>query len=137
MKRLTLLSIAALMAGSSLAQNGAPKINVDWWFDLYHQHDFGRPGTGDFVNGRGIDIANKRAELAFAQVGASMAPAPWGFTLQVYAGRGPELIHLAEPGGMNNTKNIRQAYVTYAVPGLSPRYGGPGQVRHLDRLRGH
>ena len=89
------------------------------YLDSYYQYDFGRPGNGDTVNGRGFDIAHNRSNLVFAEFDLSRpttAKSPFGFTLALYAGRGPEIIHLTEPGGRNKYRYVRQAYVTYASP---------------------
>jgi hypothetical protein len=103
-------------AAAAKAQQSNP-IKFGGYLDGYFQFDFGVPESGDFMNGRGLDIAHDRLTLSFAQVEASMAPQPFGFNLQLFAGRGPELIHLAEPGGRDHSRWVRQAYITYASPG--------------------
>lgn len=108
------LSTATLCFGQS---------SSDWtvggYVDGYYQHDFGRPFSGDSVNGRGLDISHNRLRLAVAQLDFARAPkkaSPWGLTLQLYAGKNPDLIHLAEPGGKDKYKLVRQAFVSYAAP---------------------
>lgn len=111
----------AIAAGPSVTQ--APtkaKVNFAGYADGYYEHDLGKPAAGETLNGRGLDISNNRLTLSFAEVDASLAPAPFGFNLQLYGGRGPELIHLAEPGGKNKYRWIRTAYVTYVTPGKTP-----------------
>lgn len=93
------------------------------YVDGYYQYDFGRPASGDSVNGRGLDVAHQRPNIAFAEFDVSRATtdkSPFGFTLNLYAGRGPEIIHLTEPGGRNKYRYVRQAYVTYAGSGKNP-----------------
>jgi hypothetical protein len=89
------------------------------YLDGYYQYSFGRPGNGDTLNGRGVDIAHNRATLSFAEIDLARptsAKSPFGFTLNLYAGKGPELLHLTEPGGRDKYRWVRQAYVTYAGP---------------------
>jgi len=95
----------------------------EWTFagylDAYYQYDLGRPASGDNVNGRGFDIAHNRFRIAVGEIDLAKPPTaknPLGVTLQFYAGKNPDLIHLAEPGGMDKYKFVRQAYISYAVP---------------------
>jgi len=96
------------------------QVKFGGYVDGYFQFDFGKPVTGDSVNGRGFDVAHNRANLTFAQIEASLAPKPLGFTLQLFGGRGPELIHLTEPGGRHKYRWVRKAYGTYVSAGRSP-----------------
>src|ERR1044072_3576748 len=109
-----------LIAASAAAMAQNQPIKFGAYADGYWQFDFGNPATGDSLNGRGLDIAHNKLTLSFAQIEASMAANPFGFNVQFYAGRGPELIHLAEPGGRNKYRWIRQAYVTYQSSGKTP-----------------
>ncbi len=113
-----LISIALIftMAAVGFGQHA----KVGGFLDGYYQYDFGRPANGDSVDGRGFDIAHNRPNLAFAELDFSLDPKPWGFNLQLYGGRGPELIHLAEPGGRDTYRWVRQAYGTYVTPGKTP-----------------
>ncbi|HVT11273.1 MAG TPA: outer membrane beta-barrel protein [Fimbriimonadaceae bacterium] len=118
------ISVATIASclGLAGAQDFAKKWNLDisGYLDGYYQYDFGRPASGDSVNGRGFDIAHQRPNIAFVELDISRptsAKEPVGFTLDLYGGRGPEIIHLAEPGGRNKYRYVRQGYVTYAAPG--------------------
>jgi len=124
LKSLALVAALPLFFGSANAQDFLKKwgITANGYLDGYYQFDFGRPAAGDSLNGRGLDIAHNRPNIAFAELDlsrATTAKSPFGFTLNLYAGRGPEIIHLTEPGGRNRYRYIRQAYVTYAAPGPS------------------
>lgn len=121
--RLTIVVAAlALCSGTASAQDPLKKWDISYsgYFDGYYQFDFGKPPVGDSVNGRGLDVAHQRPNVAFLELDlnkATSAKSPFGFTLMLYAGRGPEIIHLTEPGGRNTYRYIRQAYVTYAGQG--------------------
>jgi hypothetical protein len=121
------LSVAtiSLCLGTASAQDPLKKWDIGYsgYFDGYYQYDFGRPAAGDNVNGRGLDVAHQRPSIAFLELDLNRpttVKSPIGFTLDLYAGRGPEIIHLTEPGGRNKYRYIRQAYVTYAGPGKNP-----------------
>jgi hypothetical protein len=114
--KITCVTLIAAMASIGFGQ----QVKFGGFLDGYYQYDLSRPANGDSVNGRGFDIAHNRPNLAFAELDASLDPNPFGFTVQLYAGRGPELIHLAEPGGRNKYRWIRQAYGTYVTPGKTP-----------------
>ena len=112
--------IASLSIGAALAN---AQSTSEWTFagyvDVYYQYDLGRPDSGDNVNGRGFDIAHNRFRLAVAELDIAKPPTvknPFGLTLQLYAGKNAELIHLAEPGGKDKYRYVRQAYVSYAPP---------------------
>ncbi|MBS1724199.1 MAG: porin [Armatimonadetes bacterium] len=97
---------------------------LDWklngYLDGYYQYDFGQPASGDNVNGRGFDIAQNRFRLANIELDVAKLPTtknPWGLTLQIYGGKNADLIHVAEPGGSDKYKFVRQAYVSFAPAG--------------------
>ncbi len=106
-----------------LASMSCAQSHSDWtlggYLDAYFQYDFGRPASGDTVNGRGFDIAHNRLRLAVVEIDALLAPTakrPFGVNVQLIAGKNADLINLAEPGAKNKYKWIRQAYVSYAGP---------------------
>ena len=105
------------------SQASKPQIKVGGYLDGYHQYSFDRPANGDSLNGRGLDIAHNRPTLSFAELDISMDPKPFGFNLQLYGGRGPELIHLAEPGGRNKYRWVRQAYGSYSGKNVNIELG--------------
>lgn len=117
MKRTLIIALTAL---GTLALASDQHVKFGGYADGYYQYDFGRPVNGDSVSGRGLDIADNRPTFAFAELDMSLDPKPFGFNLQFYAGRGPELIHLTEPGGRNTYRYVRQAYGTYVTPGKNP-----------------
>lgn len=97
---------------------------TEWTFggflDGYYLYDFGRPASGDNVNGRGFDIAHKRIRLAVVELDIAKPPNtknPWGLNVQIFGGKNADLIHLAEPGGSDKYKFLRQAYVSFAPVG--------------------
>lgn len=101
-----------------LAQS-PPEWTFGGYLDVYYQYDMGRPASGDNVNGRGFDIAHNRFRIAVAELDIAKTPtskSPLGLTLQLYGGKNAELIHLAEPGGKDKYRYIRQAYLSYAPP---------------------
>lgn len=114
----------SLCLGTAQAQDLLKQWGITYsgYVDSYYQYDFGRPASGDSLNGRGLDVAHQRPNIAFIELDlnrATSAKSPFGFTLDLYGGRGPEIIHLTEPGGRNTYRYIRQGYVTYAAPGKS------------------
>ena len=99
------------------AQN--KNVQVNGYIDAYYEHNFVSSGSGQTLNGRGLDTRNDELSLAFVELDFTKPanPAGPGFTAMFYGGRGPDLIHLTEPGGKNKYKWIRQAYVTYQSSG--------------------
>ncbi|MFI5386409.1 MAG: outer membrane beta-barrel protein [Fimbriimonadales bacterium] len=117
-------AVLSLCLGTAQAQDILKQSGLTFggYLDGYYQYDFGRPQAGDHVNGRGFDIAHDRPNIAFGELDISRATSgksPFGFTLDLYAGRGAEIIHLTEPGGRNKYRYVRQGYITYAAPGKS------------------
>lgn len=115
-------AIVALVALAMVALAHAQQ--TEWTFggylDGYYQYDFGRPSSGDNVNGRGFDIAHNRIRLAVVELDIAKPPNttnPWGLNVQVYGGKNADLIHLAEPGGSDKYKFVRQAYISFVSPG--------------------
>ncbi|HWA84175.1 MAG TPA: hypothetical protein VG820_12100, partial [Fimbriimonadaceae bacterium] len=79
----------SLCIGSAHAQDVLKQWGISYggYLDAYYQYDFGHPQDGDNVNGRGIDIAHNRPNLAFAELDlsrATSAKSPFGFTLDLY-----------------------------------------------------
>lgn len=106
-----LLSFAAATA---FAQTGPDKVQVSGYLDVYYSHNFTRSGRGETMNGRLFDIENDRPRISFAEVDFSQIISPWfSWTLQLFAGRSAEILHLTEPGGKSKYKWIRQGYVTF------------------------
>jgi len=111
--------MAVILASSlSWAQANPNAVQVNGYIDAYYSHNFTNSGRGITLNGRSFDIRNDELDLALAEIDFTK-PAKaddLGFTAWFYGGKGPDLIHLAEPGGKNKYKWIRQAYVTYVTP---------------------
>jgi hypothetical protein len=119
-KQLT-LSLSLVAACASAQTNNRP-VQVNGYLDVYYAHDLARSDHGPTLNGRGLDVRNDELSLSFAELDLAKAVVPGGlgFTVMFYGGRSPDLIHLAEPGGKNKYKWIRQAYVTYQTTSRNP-----------------
>lgn len=92
---------------------------VSGYADLYYQYDFKKPATGNSIGYRQFDIANNSFSLAVAGINISKNPTeafPFGFTLNLVAGKNADIMASAEPGGRETYKLFQQAYVTYVCP---------------------
>lgn len=122
MKKISLPSFLILSVVAS-AQTASPSpVQVSGYLDVYYAHNFARSGHGLTLNGRGLDVRNEELSLSFAELDFAQAvkPGGFGFTAMFYGGRSPDLIHLAEPGGKDKYKLLRQLYVTYQTTGETP-----------------
>lgn len=121
--RLTTLLLTALSTSAFAQEGKTDPWRFNGYVDMFYQYDFGRSANGVSVNGRSFDLENNRLTIAFAELDAVRSAGngfPLGLTFQIYAGRGPDIIHLAEPGGQNSTKWLRQAFATYTTQGSHP-----------------
>ena len=121
MRRFLIVSLS-LCAVNGFAQASAQSVKVNGFIDVYYAHNFARSGRGLTLNGRGFDVRNDEANLSFAEIDFAkpVTKNELGFTAMFYAGRSPDIIHVAEPGGKDYTKWIRQAFVTYQTNGSKP-----------------
>lgn len=103
------------------AQSKDSPVTFGGYLDLYDMYDFNKPHLD--VNDRLFDIKHNAPTLAEADFDILKAPsarAPFGFTINLIAGRSADLLHATEPGGINRYRYIGQAYATYVTPGRTP-----------------
>ncbi|MGV3613770.1 MAG: outer membrane beta-barrel protein [Fimbriimonas sp.] len=90
------------------------------FLDVYYQHSFNNPGVRTSLFGRQFDTQHGQFTISSVQVNVQKKTTeenPFGFTLQLTAGKATDILHAAEPGGAETYKNLWQAYATYAGPG--------------------
>ncbi len=121
MNKLLTLGIS-FVASCAWAQDDARPLQINGFFDAYYAHNFTRSGRGLTLNGRSFDVRNEQLDLAFAELDFVKATKPngFGFTANLYGGKGADILSLTEPGGRNKYKWIRQAYVTYQTADAQP-----------------
>ncbi|HEY0867499.1 MAG TPA: outer membrane beta-barrel protein, partial [Fimbriimonas sp.] len=129
MKNSALMALALGCAAHAYAVEDPKPLDLGGFVDLYYQYDFGQPRTiagsspAAELNLRQFDIRHNRFRLATAWLDVALAPTdrrPLGFYATLMAGETAEILHLLEPGGVDNWKHIGQAYVSYRAAGPVP-----------------
>ncbi len=119
------MMLAAISSLSIMAQAGTQEdsflkdLVVSGFLDVYYQHSFNNPGVGQSLAFRQLDTKHASFTLSALQLNVqkkTSAESPFGFLVQVSAGRATDILHGAEPGGVDTYKLLQQAYVTYASP---------------------
>jgi hypothetical protein len=88
------------------------------FLDIYYQHSLNDPGVRQSLFGRQFDTQHAQFTISSVQVNIqkkTTAENPFGFTLQLTAGKATDILHAAEPGGSETYKHLWQAYATYAA----------------------
>ncbi len=112
------------VAATAFAQSKPGNLQVSGYLDVYYEHNFAHSGHGETLNGRLFDIENDSPKISFAELDLSQTVTPkFSWVLQLFAGRAPEILHLAEPGGKNRYKMVRQAYVTFQASKATIDFG--------------
>ncbi|HSH95810.1 MAG TPA: outer membrane beta-barrel protein, partial [Roseimicrobium sp.] len=88
------------------------------FFDVYYQHSLNDPGVRTGLFGRQFDT--NHAQFTFSSMQVNMQKKtteenPFGFTLQLTAGKNTDILHATDPAGPESTKHLWQAYATYAA----------------------
>ena len=119
-------TIAALSTLSLLAQAQTPAneflkdVQVSGFLDLYYQYSGNQPPAGTFLAYRNFDVRDDSLQIAAAVLSLVKAPnekSPFGFTVNLLAGKDADLETAGEPNGSaSSLKYLHQGYVTYALP---------------------
>ena len=119
--------LAAISSLSIVAHAEDPEFTFSGLVDIYYQSDFGKPATGNSMNFRQFDTYHNGFQLATIQgtvVKKPKADNPWGFTLQLAAGKNADILASTDPAGPNSAlKYVQQGFVTYAGGGYTVDLG--------------
>jgi hypothetical protein len=104
-------------------------VNLSGFVDVYYNYNFNRPASQtNLINGtsRNFDTRENQFSLNLLEVVLQKTAEPVGFRLDLDFGPTTDLVHGADPIGLELVKHIQQAYVTYTVPvgsGLTVDFG--------------
>jgi hypothetical protein len=94
-------------------------IQISGFFDMYYQYSGNQPTAGKLLPGRQFDVRDNSFSLSAAVLSVvkpTSAENPWGFTINLLAGKTADIETSGEPNDPNGLKHLHQAYVTYASP---------------------
>lgn len=115
-----LAAFSSLCIVAHAGQDDALKdLVVSGFLDVYYQHSLNNPGVGQGLAFRQLDTKHASFTLSSLQLNVqkkTSAENPFGFLVQLTAGKATDILHAAEPGGQDAYKLLQQAYVTYASP---------------------
>jgi len=117
----SLLPVLGSVALLTVANADEPsKWQIGGSLDFYYQYDFNKSPTGTELFGRQYDVKHNNFSLASARVsvvGKPVKDSDAQVTLELQAGRNAEIDNIAEPGGTERYKYIRQLFLTYPIKG--------------------
>lgn len=114
-----LSTLAAAAHGQTTANDFLKDIQVSGFFDLYYQYSGNQPLSGQNLPFRNFDVRDNSLSIAAALLSVvkpTTKESPFGFTLNLLAGKDADIETSGEPNDSNGLKHLHQAYVTYAVP---------------------
>jgi len=83
--------------------------------DGYYGYNWNRPANRTNPL-RNFDTSHNQFSLNLAELVIQKKAEPVGFRIDLDFGPATEIVHAAEPGGVNTFHNIQQAYFTYVAP---------------------
>lgn len=114
-----LSSLSILAHGQTAAVDFLKGVQVSGFLDLYYQYSGNQPTSGRLLPYRNFDVRDNSLSIAAAFLSLSKAPTsdnPFGFTVNLLAGKDADIETSGEPNDPNGLKHLHQAYVTYAGP---------------------
>jgi len=113
-------SLSILGHAQTSATDFIKAIQVSGFLDVYYQYSGNQPTSGTNLPFRNFDVRDNSLSIAAAYlslVKPTTAESPFGFTLNLLAGKDADIETAGEPNDPNGLKHLHQAYVTYAAPG--------------------
>ncbi len=93
-------------------------VQVSGFFDTYYQYSGNQPLSGKNLPLRNFDVRDNSLSIAAAYlslVKPTSKTNPFGFTVNLLAGKDADIETSGEPNDPNGLKHLHQAYVTYAA----------------------
>ena len=115
----TLSSLSIVAHAQTTASDFLKDVQLSGFFDTYYQYSGNDPRSGQNLPLRNFDVRDNSLSIAAAFLSV-VKPAtkenPFGFTLNLLAGKDADIETSGEPNDPNGLKHLHQAYVTYAAP---------------------
>ncbi len=115
-----LAAISSLSIAAHAQTDFFKDLQISGFFDIYYQYSGNQPTSGKLLPLRQFDVRDNDFSLAAAYLSVvkpTTKDNPFGFTLNVLAGKDADIETSGEPGGPNDAlKYLHQAYVTWAGP---------------------
>ena len=95
-------------------------LQISGFLDIYYQYSGNMPRSGQNVTLRNFDVRDNSLSIAAAYlsiVKPTSKESPFGFTVNLLAGKDADIETSGEPNDPNGLKHLHQVYVTYAAPG--------------------
>lgn len=122
--RSMMLAALAPLSIAAQAQNTGSDffkdLQISGFLDIYYQYSGNNPRAGTFLPFRNFDVRDNDFQIAAALLSVVKPTSdkePFGFTVNLLAGKDADIETAGEPNGSgDDLKYFHQAYVTYAVP---------------------